>query len=111
MKSNKKRLMKIEEAVREEEGLTEEDFELILSVLPTEYADAVRKKLFEIADREYDGIDNHQPAKLRGKQNLRSGLHGKTLESILNDLPPECAAALRAKLGIKGKYFNKELTK
>jgi hypothetical protein len=105
MKSNKKRLLKIEEAVREEEGLTEEDFELILSVLPTEYADAVRKKLFEIADREYDGVDYHQPAKLRGKQNSRSGLHGKTLESILNDLPPEYAAALSAKLERKGKIF------
>ena len=100
MKVNKKRLRRIEEAVREEEGLTEEDFELILSVLPTEYADAVRKKLFEIDDREYDGIDNHQPAKLRGKQNSRSGLHGKRLELILNDLPPECAAALSAKVGI-----------
>lgn len=113
MKSNKKRLLKIEEAVREEEGLTEEDFELILSVLPTEYADAVRKKLFEIADREYDGVDDQQLAKLCGigKPKSRSGLHGKTLENVLNDLPTEYAAALSAKLGIKGKYFNKELTK
>jgi len=30
---------------------------------------------------------------------------------VLNDLPPEYAAALSAKLEIKGKYFNKELTK
>ena len=100
MRNLKNRVQRIEGLVNEEEGLTEEDFELILSVLPTEYADAVRKKLFEIADREYDGIDNHQPAKLRGKQNSRSGLHGKTLELILNDLPPECAAALSAKVGI-----------
>jgi hypothetical protein len=111
MKGNIKRLRRIEEAVREEEGLTEEDFELILSVLPTEYADAVRKKLFETDDQESDGVDYHQPAKLRGKQRSRSGLDGKTLELIMNGLPPECAAALRAKLGIKEFFFNKELTK
>jgi len=107
MKSNKKRLLKIEEAVREEEGLTEADFELILSVLPTEYADAVRKKLFEIADREFKDVDDQQLAKLAGigKPKSRSGLHGKTLELILNDLPPEYAAALSAKLERKGKIF------
>jgi hypothetical protein len=98
MKVNIKRLRRIEEAVREGEGLTEEDFELILSVLPTEYADEIRNKLFETADREYDGVDYHQPAKLRGKQKSRSGLHGKTLELILNGLLPESAEKLRAKV-------------
>lgn len=111
MKANIKRLRRIEEAVREEEGLTESDFELILSVLPTEYANAVRKELMEIAQREIKGVDYYHPAQLCGKQKSRSGLHGKTLELILNVLPPEYAAALKAKLGIKENCFNKELTK
>jgi len=35
MRNLKNRVQRIEWLVREEEGLTEEDFELILSVLPT----------------------------------------------------------------------------
>jgi len=98
MNHKKKRLLKIEEAVCEEEGLTLEDVELILSVLPTEYAYRVRKKLCEMPDEEDDGLDKHQPTKLRGKQKFRSGLHGKTLEFVLNILSPECAEKLRAKV-------------
>jgi len=40
-----------------------------------------------------------------GKPKSPSGLHGKTLELVLKDLPPECAAALMAKL--KEKDFMK----
>ena len=107
MRNLKNRVQRIEGLVNEEEGLTEEDFELILSVLPTEYADAVRKKLFEIADREFKDVDDQQLAKLAGigKPKSRSGLHGKTLENVLNDLPPEYAAALKAKLAARGVRF------
>lgn len=71
------------------------------------------KELSENARRKFEGVDDQQLAKLAGigKPKSRSGLHGKTLENVLNDLPPEYAAALSAKLGIYGKYFNKELTK
>lgn len=52
MKTNKKRLQRIEELLHEEDGLTAADVELILSALPPEYSKAVRAKLLEIADKE-----------------------------------------------------------
>jgi hypothetical protein len=102
MKNLKNRVKRIEGLVNEEEELTLEDFELILSVCPTEYADAARKELSERAEREFKDLDDQQLAKLAGigKPQPPSGLHGKTLELVLDDLPPEYAAALRAKLGI-----------
>jgi hypothetical protein len=111
MRNLKNRVQRIEGLVNEEEGLTADDAELVLSVLPKEYADAVLRRILEIGDENRAAGKYDHVMQRSGKTKERSGLHGKTLELILNDLPPECAAALRAKLGIKGKYFNKELTK
>ena len=96
------RVKRIEGLVNEEEELSIEDIDLILSVLPTELADAVMKDLSERAEREFKDVDDQQLAKLAGigKPKSPSGLHGKTLELVLDDLPPAYAAALRAKLGI-----------
>jgi len=105
MRNLKNRVQRIEGLVNEEEGLTADDAELVLSVLPKEYADAVRRKILEIADENRAAGKYNHPVQRSGKTKERSGLHGKTLESILNDLPPEYAAALSAKLERKGKIF------
>jgi hypothetical protein len=102
MRSLERRVQRIEELVDKEEGLTADDALLVLSVLPKEYADAVRRKLLEIADEnraagKYDHIITR-----RGKTKERSGLHGKALERIMSGLPPECVAALIEKLAFRG---------
>jgi hypothetical protein len=104
MKNIQRRLQRMEELVNDNEGLTLEDVELILSVLPAELADAVLKDLSERAEREFKGVDDRQLAKLAGigKPKSPSGLHGKTLDLVLKDLPLECAAALKAKLEARG---------
>jgi len=56
MKSMKNRIQRVEELVNEEKGLTLEDVELILSVLPAELADAIMKKLLECTDREFKSV-------------------------------------------------------
>jgi len=100
MKNLERRVQRIEALVNEEEGLTEEDVELILSCMPKEMADAIMKGLLEFAEQEFKGVDDRQLAKLCG--NRRSGLYGKTLELVMTGLPPECAAALKAKLATRG---------
>jgi hypothetical protein len=105
MRNLKRRVQRIEGLVNEEEGLTADDANLVLSVLPKEYTDAVRRKLFEIDDEnravgKYDHVMQRS-----GKTKKRSGLHGKTLELIMNTLPFEYAAALKAKLAARGVGF------
>jgi len=102
MNSIKERLDRIEKLVGKEEGLTADDALLVLSVLPKEYADAVRKKLLEIADEKRAAGKYNHVIPRRGKTKERSGLHGKTLERIMSGLPPECVAALKEKLAAKG---------
>jgi hypothetical protein len=103
MNTYKKRLLRIEEVVNEEEGLTADDVELILSCMPKELADAVLKIILETADEKHAAGKYDHPVQRNGKTKERSGLHGKTLESILNSLPSEYAATLKAKLEIKNK--------
>ncbi len=102
MKNIERRVQRIEALVTEEEGLTADDALLVMSILPKEYADAVRRKLLEKADenRAAGKYDRIMPR--RGKTKERSGLHGKTLERIMSGLPPECVAALKAKLAARG---------
>lgn len=103
MRSLMNRIQLIEATINEEDGLTCEDVELCLSCMPKELADAVLKKLLEIAkEKRAAGEFNHLPIQRSGKQKSRSGLHGKTLELILSNLRSECAAALREKLEIRG---------
>jgi hypothetical protein len=102
MKNLERRVQRIEELVDKEEGLTADDALFVLSVLPKEYADAVRRKLLERADEnraagKYDHITQR-----RGKTKERSGLYGKTLERIMNGLPPESVKALKEKLAVRG---------
>ena len=99
MKNVERRIQRIEELVNEEEcGLSCEDALLVLSVLPKEYADAVKKKLLEIADGNRAAGKYDQVVRKSGKTNERRGLHGKTLEMLMVGLPPECAAELKEKL-------------
>lgn len=93
MKYFKKRLERVESLVKEDEGLTEQDVELILSCLPQEVADAVLDGLF--------GGDIFTQEK-KSKSPTKSGLHGKTLEQFLKVLPPDHAAALKAKVEARG---------
>ena len=102
MNSIKKRLDHIEELVDKEEGLTAAEALLVLSVLPKEYADAVRRKLLEIADENRAAGKYDHIIPRRGKTKERSGLHGKTLEILMDGLPPEYAAALKAKVEARG---------
>ncbi len=101
MRANKRRLHRIEGILREEEGLTAEDVELILSVLPTEYSDAVRRELLKMADQERANGNIIQPARCYGKVKERSGLRGATLDSVLKMMPPESGEKLLAKLALR----------
>ena len=102
MKNIERRVQRIEALVTEEEGLTEEDVELILSCMPKELAVAVLTALFATGEENQAANIYNHPARKSGKTKERSGLHGKTLELIMNILPPECAAALKAKLAARG---------
>ncbi len=102
MKNLERRVQRIEELVGKEEGLTADDALFVLSVLPKEYADAVRRKLLERADENRAAGKYDHIIQRRGKTKVRSGLHGKTLKLIMTGLPPECVAALKAKLERKG---------
>lgn len=102
MRNLEKRVRRVESLVKEDEGLTIEDVELVLSCLPKDVADTIMKKLSEFSEQEFNGVDDRQLAKLCGKTNRRSGLYGKTLELVMNGLPPEGAAALKAKLAARG---------
>ena len=102
MKSLTNRVRRIEALVNEEEGLTAEDALLVLSVLPKEYADAVWRKILERAEENRATRKYDHPAQRSDKTSYRSGLHGKTLELIMNSLPPEAAAALKAKIVARG---------
>ncbi|KIE18607.1 hypothetical protein DS62_12835 [Smithella sp. SC_K08D17] len=106
MRNIQRWLQRREELVNDNEGLTLEDVELILSCLPKDTADTIMNELSEFAKQEFKGVDDRQLAKLAGigKPKSPSGLHGKTLELVLKDLPPECAAALMAKLKEKEIY-------
>lgn len=102
MNNVKNRIKRIEGVLNEEEGLTIEDIDLILSVLPTEYAKTVLNKLLEDAEREFDGVNDEQLIKLAGigKPKSPSGLYGATLDSVLKMMPPESAEKLLSKLAI-----------
>ena len=102
MRNLERRVQRIKELVDKEEGLTADDALLVLSVLPKEYADAVRRKLLEMADETRTAGKYDHIIPRRGKAEERSGLHGKTLERIMNGLPPGCSAALKAKLAARG---------
>jgi hypothetical protein len=102
MRSLMKRVRRIEAVVNEEDGLTCKDVELCLSCMPRELADAVLKKLLEIAEKKRATGEFDHLVQRSSKTKERSGLHGKTLELIMNGLPPECAVALKAKLIAKG---------
>lgn len=105
MSNLKNRVQRIEELVNDEEGLTAAEALLVLSVLPKEYADAVKKKLLERADGNRVDGQYDQVVRKSGKTNERRGLHGKTLEKIMVGLPPECAAALKAKVEVRGTNY------
>ena len=99
MRNLERRIERIETLVNEEESLTEADFELILSCLPGEVVDAVKKALFTTDKRgQAAGIYNST----RSASKQKSGLHGKTLERIVSGLHPDHAAALKAKLAARG---------
>ena len=102
MRNLEKRVRCIEELVDKEEGLTADDALFVLSVLPKEYADAVRRKLLERADENRAAGKYDHIIPRRGKTKERSGLHGKTLEILMDGLPPEYAAALKAKVEARG---------
>ena len=102
MKNIEKRIQRIEELVNKELGLTAEDALLVMSILPKEYADAVRRKLLERADENRAAGNYDHIIQRRGKTKERSGLHGKTLERIMNGLPPESVTALKEKLAVRG---------
>lgn len=94
-----KRIRRIEEIVNPEEGLTYEDVELLLSCLPKDYADAVRKELCKIASNIInDSNDYHQHFAKYDKNKSRSGLHGKVLKDILARLPDEIAIKIKTKI-------------
>lgn len=98
---NRQRLLKIETEVHEETGLTVEDVELILSVLPTEIADAVRKKLLAMPAEGISSRNIVTPARCRNKVKERSGLRGANLNFILKVMPPESAEKLLVKLACR----------
>ena len=102
MRNLERRVQRIEAFVNEEEGLTEEDVELILSCLPKEFADAVLTALFATGEENQAARIYDHPARKSCKTKERNGLHGSTLEQIMNGLPPACAAALKAKLAARG---------
>ena len=102
MRNLERRVRCIEELVDKEEGLTADDALLVLSVLPKEYADAVRRKLLEITDEKRAAGKYDHIIPRRGKTKERSGLHGKTLEILMDGLPPEYAAALKVKVEARG---------
>ncbi len=89
MRNLERRIQRIEALVNEEEGLTEQDVELVLSCLPKEMADAALDGLF--------GAE-HLPPERQGNSPKKSGLHGKTLENILGVLPCEVAELLKSRL-------------
>lgn len=99
MRNLEKRVRRIEALVENDEGLTLEDVELILSCTPKDLADTIMKELSEFAEQEFKGVDDRHLALLCG--NRRSGLYGKTLELIMNSLPPDCATELKAKLAAR----------
>ena len=105
MRNLEKRVRCIEELVDKEEGLTADDALFVLSVLPKEYADAVKKKLLERADENRVDGQYDQVVRKSGKTNERRELHGKTLEKLMVGLPPECAAALKAKVEARGTNY------
>ena len=86
MKNLKKRIDKVEQQVAQEEKLTEQDVELILSCLPPEVAGAVLDGLFG-AD-----VDHLPPG--------RQGNHGKAIERLIRVLPPDVAKLLKSKLAL-----------
>jgi hypothetical protein len=98
MKNILTRMRRLEEIIHEEKGLTAEDAALVLSVLPPEYAAAIRAKIIQ----RYREKQGDQAALNREKSNSQSGLLGETLKSILNNLPAESASALRAKIIARG---------
>ena len=103
MKTYKKRLQRIEEVVHADEGLTCEDVDLILSCLPPDIVEGVKKKLFEIGEDQMAERQYYQPYGKRDKTKRRSGLHGKTLQSLLDIMPTkESAEALKAKVQAMG---------
>ena len=102
MRNLERRIQRIEGLVNEHAGLTEEDVELILSCLPKELADAVLTALFATVEEKQAASIYDHPARKSGKTKERSGLHGKTLEMFMDVLPPECSAALKAKLAARG---------
>jgi hypothetical protein len=102
MRSVERRIQRVEELVNEDEGLTEADFDLILSCLPKEVADAVLTALFATGEENHTVGKYDHFAQRSGKTKERTGLHGKTLELIMTGLPPECTAALKAKVTARG---------
>lgn len=65
MRSLMNRIQLIEATINEEDGLTCEDVELCLSCMPKELADAVLKKLLEIAkEKRAAGEFNHLPIQM-----------------------------------------------
>jgi hypothetical protein len=100
MKSLRNRVRRIEKFLDKTENITVEGLELILSVMPKEYADAVRKGLYEIADETKDDDYVYEPGR-HGRRGKRRSLYGKKINLVLDELPPEWADKLREKLDQK----------
>jgi hypothetical protein len=96
MQKLKNRLKRVEAAI-EKTKFTDEDVELILSALPTDFAAGVKSDLLAIQNRKIANGDIYQPAGPHGPAQERSGLFWKKLERVLGVLSPEDAANVRAK--------------
>jgi hypothetical protein len=88
MRNLEGRLQRIEKEVNTENELTEEALELVLSVLPQDFREAVIKELRARIEKKPAGERDWQPTK-HGITKQRSGLSGKNLQSMLEIMPCE----------------------
>ena len=88
MRNLEGRLQRIEKVVKTESELTCEDFELVLSVLPKDFREAVIKELRAIIKEKPAGENDRQPT-WRCETKQQSGLHGKNLQAMLDIMPTE----------------------
>jgi hypothetical protein len=98
MKSLKNRVRRIERFLDAKESVTIEGVELILSVMPPEIAEAVRRKLSERAEQTRDDDMVYQAIGRRGGKGAWRSLYGKKINLLLDDLPQEWADKAREKM-------------
>lgn len=98
MRNYSKRLLRVEEVVREEEKISIDDIELLFSCLPPDYAEAVKINLRKIVEEKTTEMQYLYPFAKNDNKSHRSGLHGRSLVGILELLPVEIVEKVKAKI-------------